>query len=429
MRRHHHQRRAAGRGPARAAVPSAPASPPSTCRRRTAAARRTGRRCPRHRRHLAAGQPAQRVEVAFGVALPDVDGQVGDPLRMLGVLSTAAPVPERPAGRVMASSTAVSTTARARRAISSAVPLRFDGSASTSAAGHAQRRLGRGQRGVHRAEVRQRVRVGGVVGGARVQRRGHRARPAEPARRDPTRRARTPAGSGIARRCRPATAETPLNWTERVSDSAIPALRQLLGSGRTPAIVQVDGEQTALTVVQPRRHQRMRAEPGARAPHLRAAQRSRSPSPRGTAPRRRGTRPPTHPTVARFPAGPPSSARIATASVCASASRPATTSVSVSSASRCHRCAVSPAPGSGSSSSPGSSQRPIKPPSHAVTPTSRLPHRAGQLAEVLANPPGRPPTRRVRGRPPTAWRRGRIAHAGRLEALHQVDVLAGRQRA
>ncbi len=75
-------------------------------------------------------EPSELGEVALGVALPHVDGQVGDPARVPGILASGPGPRARPV-RVIASSTAVSTTARVRRAISSARPSRFNGSAST----------------------------------------------------------------------------------------------------------------------------------------------------------------------------------------------------------------------------------------------------------------------------------------------------------
>ena len=75
-------------------------------------------------------KPSEFGQVAFGVALPHVHRQIGDP-RACSASCASGPGPSARPVRVIASSTAVSTTALVRRAINSARPPRFSGSAST----------------------------------------------------------------------------------------------------------------------------------------------------------------------------------------------------------------------------------------------------------------------------------------------------------
>ena len=64
-----------------------------------------------------------------------------------------------------------------------------------------------------------------------------------------------------------------MNCTDRVSESAIPALRQLLGERLHTVVAEVDGEQAATVVVDPRRHEGVRADARTRTPHLGAVER------------------------------------------------------------------------------------------------------------------------------------------------------------
>ncbi len=253
-----------------------------------------------------------------------------------------------------------------------------------------------------------------------------RRRASMPRRRQ--RRARSRDGSGTPRAVRPRRPGVPVNCTERVSDSAMPALRQSLGSGCTPLLVESDGEQ-------PRGHPRAAARSPARACTARRPNTTPWCRRAGSRPRRRVARQhrvaglgrPHTPELTGAGAGPSSSARIATASAWASASRPATTSVSASAASRFQRCAVSPWPGSGRSSAPDSSQRR----DHLDASCARL-----RLCAPNGTAPadaGRSPRERgprARSEVATDSCRSRwMRQPGRLESVDQLDVLAGGQRA
>ena len=201
------------------------------------------------------------------------------------------------------------------------------------------------------------------------------------------RRARTRADSG-SRPGRPtATAWALVNCTGRVSLPAMPAFHQVLGNALTAGSVSVDREQAPTSVVEPGGHQRMGAEPCARAPHLGAAQRERALAVVGGRQHR----------VGRFgrPHAPQLTRRRGVCRPTRGVSRRRRHGLRRSGPRRClprpaapdvaSAPSVRPDAGSGNSSRPDSSQCLPIPPSRAITR-----RRSPQLAEVMRESVRRP---------------------------------------
>jgi hypothetical protein len=120
-------------------------------------------------------------------------------------------------------------------------------------------------------------------------------------------------------------------------------------------------------------------------------------------------------------AGASRSARIATASQCASARRPRTKSTAESSASACQRCNVRPEPGSGRSSTPTRNAARSSSPTEALVTGNRTP--ASQADKGTHT---RATSRAVGGRPPTGV--GACAARRRLvrQTTRVTDAFAAR---
>ena len=220
------------------------------------------------------------------------------PVARAGHPGTTARARARAPVRVIASSTAVSTTARVRRAISSAVPLRFNGSASTWRAAAIEDGLGR-----RRSRRRPRPGAPECAGPRSRRRRGrtagrHGARTAQPARATPIAPCQKPGRSRYSPGSPDGNRRGAAELHRAGVGLAIPGIAPRAGQRPDGVVAQIDRRtRPRRPDVQPRGHQRVRAQARARAPRLGAVELDLVTARRARTAPHRATPPPTPPTA------------------------------------------------------------------------------------------------------------------------------------